>query len=81
MLSFKGRRAIWSMLGWFGIVVMGITTLVLLNDGSITSTWCVNSVCAAANGNFISDFNVMSVAPIALTFGECWVVILKSFHR
>ena len=77
VLAFMGRRAGWGFLGFMGMTVVGVSALALFNDGSLTNA---SFTLAAANGNFVSDFNAIEVMVISVGFGEGWVTIRKVFH-
>lgn len=77
VLGFMGKKSGWGLLILFGGISAVITTLVLYSDGSLTGTECVSNVCAAANGNFVSDFNAISVISILVAGGELIVAIRR----
>jgi hypothetical protein len=79
--SFMGPKSGWALIGFFGVAIAFITTLVLINDASLTQAQgSTVQVLAAANGDFVSDFNAISVTPIALALTESYVVIRRAFN-
>lgn len=80
LLAFLGKRSGWAMLGLFAVTVSAIATLALLHDGNLTQiSGGAQQTLAAANGDFVSDFNAVSVLPISITIGEAWVTIRRAF--
>jgi hypothetical protein len=77
LFSFFGQKAGWAMLGLFGAAIAFLCALVLASDGSLTNN---GLTLAAANGNFISDFNMISWVPIIVGLGESFVTIRRVFH-
>ena len=76
LLSEMGSKAGWKMLGFFGTAIAFLCALVLATDGDLTNG---ANVIASANGNFISDFNLISWVPIIIGLGEAWVTIRRVF--
>ena len=58
LLGFLGNKAGWQLFPIFGGMVSLLTALVLVTDANLVSG---TVTLAAANGNFISDFNALSV--------------------
>lgn len=83
IMGLMGRKPGWALIGFFGVSVMIITVLVVGADGSITQgcgSGCTYTL-ASANGNFISDFNLVGyVLPIAMALAESYVVIRRAFN-
>jgi hypothetical protein len=80
LVQFQGRKMIWSMIGFFGIAVMALAVLVLVNDADLTMlNNGINVAIASANGNFISDFNLISMGFVSALFGEVFVTLLHMF--
>lgn len=78
LLAFLGKRSGWAILGLFGAIVATVLTLALLNDGNLTQvSGGTTDTLAAANGNFVSDFNAISVIPISVAIGEIVVTIRR----
>ena len=77
LLSELGTRAGWKMLGLFGASIAFLCALVLVTDGDLTNG---SNVIASANGNFISDFNLVSWVPTLVGLGESFVTVRKIFR-
>ena len=81
LFAFLGKRAGWKFLGLFAVTIALLTALVLQNDGSLTEIEAGQiQTIAAANGNFISDFNLIVVVPLCVAFGEAFMTIRLVFH-
>lgn len=81
LFAFMGSRAGWGLLGFFGATIAAICTLVLYADGNLTITTAGGiQTLAAANGNFVSDFNLIEVIPLTVCIGECVVTVRRVFH-
>jgi hypothetical protein len=63
VLSFMGNKAGWQLLSILGGTASLLTALVLANDAELTSG---SVVLASANGNFVSDFNAMTVLAVVI---------------
>lgn len=77
LLSEFSNKAGWKMLGFFGASLAFLCALVLAVDGDLTNG---STVIASANGNFVSDFNLLSWVPIMVGGGESWVTIRRVFR-
>jgi hypothetical protein len=81
VLTFLGpRKSGWALIGLFGLGICLLTALVISNDADLTQ----NSggsvlVLAAANGDFISDFNAIAWTPIAVGLTEAYIVVRRAF--
>ena len=68
------------MLGLAGVTISAVTALVLINDASLSQTTSAGiQYLASANGDFISDFNVISITAITMTFAETVMTIRRIF--
>jgi hypothetical protein len=76
LFSFMGSRAGWGLLGLFGSTIAAVCALVLTADGNFTNS---GTTIAAANGNFVSDFNLITIVPISVALGEFVVTIRRIF--
>lgn len=77
-LNNRGRkRMMWGMVGFFGIAICFLAALVLSADGDLT--W-LGTPIASADGNFISDFNLIAWTPVAIGLGEVYAVVLHTFR-
>lgn len=77
LLSTLGSKVGWNMLAYYGSAIAVLTTLVLMNDGDLT--W-LGTPLASANGNFISDFNLISAVPGTVAIAEFTVGVRRTFH-
>ena len=77
LLSEMGNKAGWKMLGFFGMAIALLCALVVSSDGDLTNG---ATVIASANGNFISDFNLVAWTPIVVALGEGWVTVRRVFR-
>ena len=75
-LGFMGRKAGWSVFPIFGALVGGVGLGALYTDGNLTIN---GATLAAANGVFFSDFNALSVVPLALTLACLMVAARRIF--
>ena len=79
LMSFLGsKKSGWGMMGMFGAAIAYLCALVLAVDGDLTISG--TTVLAAANGNFVSDFNMVTWIPISLALGETVVTIRRIFN-
>ena len=81
VLMFLGpKRSGWAMIGLFGVAICVVATLALLNDGNLTQvSGGTTSTLAAANGNFVSDFNAVSWMPVGVALTEFVITIRRAF--
>lgn len=77
LLSELGNKAGWKLLGFFAMAVSVLCALVLSADGDLTNG---ATVIAAANGNFVSDFNLVAWTPILIAGGEFVVTARRIVH-
>lgn len=77
LLGFMGKKAGWQVFPIFGGAVGLLTALVLATDASLVSG---STVLAAANGNFISDFNVLTWLAILIGLAPLMVAARRIFH-
>ena len=77
LFSFFGTRSGWALLGFFGAAIAMLCALVLASDASLTNN---GTVIASANGNFISDFNLVTWIPTTIALGESVVTVRRVFH-
>jgi hypothetical protein len=77
LMSLMGNKAGWSLFAIFGGTVSLLTALVLASDGNLTSG---SQTIAAANSNFISDFNVLSVLALAIGLAPLILATRRIFH-
>ncbi len=80
-LSLKGRKFGWKFVGFLGALLAGMTWLVLSADGNLTigiATVTPTYTVAAADGNFVSDFNILTWIPGFLSAGELVVTLYRS---
>lgn len=83
VLGFMGSRAGWSLLIVLGASIALLTALVLASDASLTQQvggTTSTVTLAAANGNFVSDFNVLTMAPTAVAIGEMVIAVRRIFR-
>ena len=78
LFGFLGKKAGWQIFPIFGGIVSGLTALVLAVDGSLMNG---TQVIAAANGDFISDFNVLTVLALIIGIAPAMVAIRRIFNR
>lgn len=80
VLGFAGKKPGWAFLPFFGSAISALTTLVLQSDGSVTQ-WqgSTDQTLAAANGNFVSDFNALVWMCIAITIVIFIIAIRRAF--
>lgn len=76
LFSFMGPRAGWAIFAVFGTTLGSITALILNVDADLTSG---GTTLAAANGNFISDFNGIAVLSILLAVAPVYVGVRRTF--
>ncbi len=79
VLGFMGKKAGWAVLILFGAVIATVTALALYSDGNLTTTTSAMQTLAAANGNFVSDFNAISMVPVSIALGESIIAIRRIF--
>jgi len=81
ILVFLGpRKAGWAFIGFFGVTICMVAALVLTTDANLTQiSGGVQQTIAAANGDFISDFNAITIVPIALALTESYITIRRAF--
>jgi hypothetical protein len=81
ILVFLGpKKSGWALIGFFGIAICFLTSLVLSADADLTQISGGSAqVLAASNGNFISDFNVIAWTPIAIGLTEAYIVVRRAF--
>lgn len=77
LLGFMGTKAGWQVFPIFGGMISLLGALVLAVDGSLVSG---STVLAASNGNFISDFNVLSVMALLVGIAPEIVAVRRIFH-
>jgi uncharacterized membrane protein len=78
--ALLGNKAGWALIGFFGVAICIITALVLTSDGDLTQlAGGTKQTLAAANGNFVSDFNAITIVPIGIALTEGYVVIRRAF--
>ena len=82
ILMFLGpKKPGWALIGMFGVGLCFLAALVLASDANLTQISGGNAVTlAAANGNFISDFNVVTWMPIIMGLTEAFITIRRAFH-
>ena len=80
VLVFMGPKAGWALIGLFGVAICFLAALVLASDADLTqlSGGTVNTL-AAANGNFVSDFNALTMVPISIGLTEAYIVVRRAF--
>lgn len=77
VLGFMGKKAGWAIFPLFGALVGAIGTLALMADGNLTNT---GTTIAAANANFVSDFNAITVIAIAVSVSGGIIGIRRAFN-
>jgi hypothetical protein len=77
LFGFFGNRAGWQVFPLFGGTVSVLTALVLAVDGNLVNG---TQTLAAANGNFISDFNALTVLAFTLGLAPLVVAIRRIFR-
>lgn len=77
LLSELSNGAGWKMLGVFACAIAFLCALVLASDGDLTNG---STVIAYANGNFVSDFNLVTWVPIVVGLAEAWVTVRRLFR-
>ena len=78
VLGFMGRKPGWALLILFGAMIASVTALALLSDGTLTQAGATSPL-TSANGNFVSDFNAVSMVPILAASGELIIAIRRIF--
>ncbi len=76
LFGFMGPRSGWGLLCLFGAAIAYLCALVISADADLT--W-MGTTLAAANGNFVSDFNMVAWVPIVVALGETVVGIRRVF--
>jgi hypothetical protein len=82
ILVFLGpKKAGWALIGFFGVAICFLTALVTANDASLTqvSGGAIQTL-AAANGDWVSDFNAITWTPIAIGLTETYIVVRRAFR-
>jgi hypothetical protein len=79
VLGFMGRKPGWAFLIFMGAIIATVTALALYSDGQLTQTTSSVQVLAAANGNFVSDFNAITVVPVSIAIGELIIAVRRIF--
>jgi hypothetical protein len=82
ILVFLGpKKAGWALIGLFGVALCLLTALVLASDADLTQmSGGVQSVLAAANGDWVSDFNVITWVPIVIGLTEAYITVRRAFR-
>lgn len=77
ILGLMGRKPGWAMIILFGAMIAAIGAVALYSDGNLTYN---GTTIAAANGNFVSDFNAVSVIPVTIALSELVIAIRRIFN-
>ena len=77
LLGFMGNKAGWQVFPIFGAFISLLGALVLAADADLTSG---STVLAAANGNFISDFNALTWMAVIIGVAPLIVAARRIFH-
>lgn len=77
MVFLGPKKAGWALIGLFGVALCFLTALVLANDAVLTQA---GKVMASANGNWLSDFNVVTWEPVVLGLTETYLVVRRAFR-
>lgn len=77
LFGFLGNKAGWAIFPLFGGASGSVGLLALYADGNLTSG---GVTLAAANGNFVSDFNALSVIPLVITLA-CFIVAARRIFK